>query len=101
MKNRSKDLKNKIKRLYTFIRKILKKYRKWLDKQRLKNPKLNDGIQTSITLFWFVFSTCFVNLQKNVLFVTIMMFVTFWGLYISQWAVLTNKLERKVNEEKT
>lgn len=100
MKNRSVELKNKIKMLYAFIKMILKKYRKWLDKYRNKYPKLHDCIYNTITVSWFLVSTCFVVIQKNALFVTIMMFITFWGVYISQWAILTNKLERKIAEEK-
>ena len=82
-------------------RRILAKMRHVFEQIRSKNPKLFDGIAITIQAVWTIFTTFWVSaLSKSTIAAAIVTLMTFGMLYLAQWALLTNRREREVAEEK-
>lgn len=81
-------------------KRILARTRDTLERWRKKNPKVFDGLARFAEVVWVLGSTYCTNLASNLFAVAIVMCIGFAGLYLFQWALLTNKSIRELDKEK-
>ena len=73
---------------------IITKIRQFVERIRIKNPKLFNVISTVLQIAWFYFSTFFSSLASSLWLTGIIASVTFGILFFFQWILLTNKHEQ-------
>lgn len=85
-----------IKQIKKHVATIREKLEFWRD----KNPKVFDGIAHFAEILWVVGTTYCSNIFSNTFVVTFILCIAFAGLYLFQWALLTNKSIRQVEQVK-
>lgn len=77
-------------------------FRNYLDKKRKENKKAFDFCTKAGESLWVILSAFFPSLIENNIIVTGFLLISFFGVFLFQWAVLKNEFESQVesNEDK-
>ena len=80
------------------LKEALSRFRKWLEGNRSKNPKIFDFISKAVEATWILLTTFTPVLVQNKFVLVSLICVSFIVIYITQWALLKNETDRRCVE---